>query len=284
MSLTRYLYDRRYVEQSLLASIINHDRDQARFWVYELYHSGFREQTIHLLIEYYYRLYVNRYPNLADFINSLLTDWNDDDDRVVGSIVENYIVRSPDVDLYNSDDEWTLRLKEVTNVEDGYKVLDDYCGSTELRDSLPEETNPSSMELFQFVCISRMKRTKIYDDKRVFIVVTEADIAQYRNRPFVRGKSWKIPRRACLYPICDLTFPEGVCFPDDNWITNAYGTPLWRKRIQKYGGKYVGGKVVFPSEEAEAEFRDWYDMEPDEQSNEVKLCWRGLREPSMKAL
>lgn len=279
--LTRYLYDRRYVEQSLLASLANHDRDQSRFWAFELYHSGFQEATIQLLIEFYYRLYVNRYPNLEEFIVRQLNGWDDDKDWIVGTIIENFIIRKPDIELYNASNPWIERIRQIKTVDEGYLLLDEFCGSDVLRNSLHVDNCPSSLNLFKYACISRIERTVHCNDRRVFVVLSCSDVLQYRNRPFVQGKGWKILRRVCRFPVYDLSYAEGICYPDENWLSTAYKTPIWKRRIRKYGGKLIEGTVVFDNEETETEFRSWYDLEPDEQPLAVKNCWRGIRPANM---
>ena len=273
MTLTRYLYDKQLVEQSLLASLVARDKEQAKFWAFELFHSGFHDETMHLLIELYYRLYINRYPNMEDFIRRQLYQWTDDKDWVVGTIVENFAIRTPDVALYNASNAFT---QQIDSIDEGYAILDEFCGSSMLRESLPSETCPSSIYLFRYACISRIYRTGTCVDRRAYVVLSKDDVAKYRNIPFVRGKSWKILRRLSLYPVTSaapVTSATGDGAPDDNWLARAYHSPIWKKRIHKYGGKLVDGHVAFDDQDAEIEFRSWYDLEPDEQPTSVKSCW-----------
>ena len=44
-TLTRYLYSRIEVKQSLFISLLQKDISQSLFWGYELYYSGFQEET-----------------------------------------------------------------------------------------------------------------------------------------------------------------------------------------------------------------------------------------------
>ena len=55
--LTRYLYDKEQAEFSLLVSMLCCDRDQAKFWAYELYYSGFKYETVSYLLKLFYQLY-----------------------------------------------------------------------------------------------------------------------------------------------------------------------------------------------------------------------------------
>jgi hypothetical protein len=55
--LTRYLYVKDEVLFSLWKSILLKNIDEALFWGYELYYSGFQEETFVLLMKLYYEFY-----------------------------------------------------------------------------------------------------------------------------------------------------------------------------------------------------------------------------------
>ena len=52
-TLTRYLYSRIEVKQSLFVSLLQRDVEQALFWGYELYYSGFQEETFEFVLDIY---------------------------------------------------------------------------------------------------------------------------------------------------------------------------------------------------------------------------------------
>ena len=49
--LSRYLYSIADVQQSLFLSILEHNTEQALFWGYELYFSGFQEEAFDYLMD-----------------------------------------------------------------------------------------------------------------------------------------------------------------------------------------------------------------------------------------
>ena len=51
MILTRYLYNLQNVKVSLFMSLIDRNIDEALFWGYEIYHSGFYEDIIDYLVK-----------------------------------------------------------------------------------------------------------------------------------------------------------------------------------------------------------------------------------------
>ncbi len=57
----------------------------------------------------------------------------------------------------------------------------------------------------------------------------------------------------------------------NNWIEYSYETPIWRERIEYYGGSYntISKKVEFPNDELLEEYYDTYGYELDEQSNDI---------------
>ena len=49
--LSRYLYSISDIKQTLLLTIVNRDTEQSLFWAYELYFSGFQEETFDYLLD-----------------------------------------------------------------------------------------------------------------------------------------------------------------------------------------------------------------------------------------
>lgn len=62
--LSRYLYSITDVRQSLFLSILEHNTEQALFWGYELYFSGFQEEAFDYLMEIAKNIVSNRIVRL----------------------------------------------------------------------------------------------------------------------------------------------------------------------------------------------------------------------------
>ena len=90
-TLTRYLYSRIEVKQSLFISLLQRDVSQALFWGYELYYSGFQEETFDFIKDIYQEIYEKLNPDLQTIILNMLNEWNDCDsnekDCKLGSII-----------------------------------------------------------------------------------------------------------------------------------------------------------------------------------------------------
>ena len=71
---TRYLYDKREVEYSLLLSLLS-KKESAFFWGYELFHSGLIKDLKMLLYKIYYIFYYSKNYNMEIyFISEILND------------------------------------------------------------------------------------------------------------------------------------------------------------------------------------------------------------------
>ena len=83
MVFTRYLYNKEHVEFSLLDALCERNREEALFWAYELYHSGFKDEVSALVAEQVscpkLRAYFEKLPDLES------------DELIVGTIIENLL-------------------------------------------------------------------------------------------------------------------------------------------------------------------------------------------------
>ena len=123
MVLTRYLYNKEQVEFSLLASIRERKREEAMFWAYELYHSGFKVEVSTLAAEQVscpkLRAYFEKLPDLES------------DALIVGTIIENLLNRNPklriklkieDVSKYKTKPVIELKSWKIPKRECKYKL------------------------------------------------------------------------------------------------------------------------------------------------------------------
>jgi hypothetical protein len=88
--LTRYLYIYDEVLVSLAVSILEKDREQALFWTYELYYSGYQLEVAEYLLAVYNEFMRLYNPKFAKFIESMV-DRQAEGPHIVGSIVRNMV-------------------------------------------------------------------------------------------------------------------------------------------------------------------------------------------------
>ena len=114
---TRYLYEKEEVKYALLFSLLNKKED-ALFWAYELYYSGFREELFHLLFTIYYDFYASLNPSFETYLhnkmnlilqepqpqkqpnNDSINDSINDSNVQVSIIIHNFMIRPHTTDVF----------------------------------------------------------------------------------------------------------------------------------------------------------------------------------------
>jgi len=244
MILTRYLYPKNNVEYSLKIAIFQENLEHALFWAYELYFSGFKQQVLQLLM-HVFDVYFEpsfRKTKITQYLQKKMKEWQTRrSDAMVATFVAN-ILRG------QIDDE---------------KIAEDFTvvGGT-----------PLSWENYA------RKPASTGETQIIYITFRETDIQKYKNRPLITTKSWKIPPKVCLYSC--LREPGSILLTIgdyDNWLVYASRSPVWKSRIEKYGGivDYSEKTVTFSDENLEEAFYNLYNLEPDEQPLIVQKRWFG---------
>jgi hypothetical protein len=95
---TRYLYEKEEVKLSLLFSILKRKED-ATFWAYELYYSGFKDELTTLLWKIYYDFFASLNPAFNIYLLKQLKE-PINDDKIVAQIVENFKIRPFNLDVF----------------------------------------------------------------------------------------------------------------------------------------------------------------------------------------
>ena len=133
---TRYLYIKEEVFGSLMYAILDGKIEESFFWGYELYYSGFQEQTMEFLSFIYQDKYAEIDPKLGVFITSQISIWKTfwkmapfKSDHILAIIIRNLIARRPTCHIVKSN--VFIMLKK--DVIEPYKTLDDSCPRTILQ-------------------------------------------------------------------------------------------------------------------------------------------------------
>ena len=124
---TRYLYIKEEVCIALLVSILNKS-DDAIFWAYEFYYSGFKHEFFNLIWKIYYDFFVTSNPAFEVYLLKKHKEWlreNDDSqDKLVSSIIQTLLFRPFNTDMFllrNICEKFDVDIsytKEITNVDD----------------------------------------------------------------------------------------------------------------------------------------------------------------------
>ena len=131
LQFTRYLYEKDEVKISLIMSILN-KKDDAIFWAYELYYSGFQNELVDLFWSLYYDFYYTLNPSFEKYLqtklkNYLVLDLNSN--NCIAMIVNNFMIRPHNMDVFI--------LKQLVNICDFDK--------TDIQDYTENATNIENM-------------------------------------------------------------------------------------------------------------------------------------------
>tara|TARA_Y100000992_G_scaffold302158_1_gene275268 strand:- start:1220 stop:2182 length:963 start_codon:yes stop_codon:yes gene_type:complete len=102
LQLTRYLYPKKFVELSFYDSMISkRNINECLYWIYELYYSGYENETIDLIYNCYFNFYALLNPSLIHRINNKIEDWSSEkDDLLIGTIVKHMYNKKFNMDIF----------------------------------------------------------------------------------------------------------------------------------------------------------------------------------------
>ena len=99
---TRYLYVKDEVIISLLVSILQKSND-AIFWAYELYHSGFKNYVFEIIWKIYYDFFATLNPTFESYLLKQHSAWletNGTDDKIISMLVQDLLIRPFNTDIF----------------------------------------------------------------------------------------------------------------------------------------------------------------------------------------
>jgi hypothetical protein len=97
---TRYLYLKDEVKLALLVSLLKKS-DDAIFWAYELYYSGFKMELVETIWNIYYKFYATLNPSFeAYLLNKFSKNKQINDDKLVSMIIQDLIIRPFNTDVF----------------------------------------------------------------------------------------------------------------------------------------------------------------------------------------
>ena len=102
---TRYLYEKEEVKISLIISILNKKEDDALFWAFELFYSGFTSELTELIWDLYYNFYATMNPGFEKYLSVKMriqttTECDDNDAKLLASLITNFMIRPHTVDVF----------------------------------------------------------------------------------------------------------------------------------------------------------------------------------------
>jgi hypothetical protein len=123
---TRYLYVKDEVRVALLVSILNKS-DDAIFWAYELYYSGFKNELLGLIWKIYYDFFATQNPTFEQYLlkkHREIMESELDQDKLVSSIIQDLLFRPFNTDVFmlrNISENFEL---DITYHHDSESIID----------------------------------------------------------------------------------------------------------------------------------------------------------------
>jgi hypothetical protein len=230
------------------------------------------------------------------------------DDCIIGTIAESLAIREPCIDTYfvienkkqvsnipNNIVEEIVKIKNCFSKKDCFMILENFDdfhkNNTKTRKKIDLTKNvfleleTLDIEILKLASISIfldtfVQKPVINMHKNIYIIQQPHDIKQYKTKPAIKHRGYKIPPRECRYRL--QIKPENRIFdyPDYyNWVYYASLSPLWKTRIERHNGIILQEeqKIHFENEEDEVAFYNYFNLEPDEQSLEIEEYWFGYK-------
>jgi len=234
---TRYLYNKVEVKQSLFFALLDKQGYESMFWAYELYYSGFHVDLLEYILNIYKEVYYETNKNLSYFINNTLNEWSEYPERVwlLGSIVMTLSQRDYDINSF------------ITT----YFKIRCYPKPP------PDTTKPKMIIRVRDEDIVSFKTLNVPDAENVMKYV-----CRFRLRKEVSALfDVDIPDYKIMFDYFEL-----------NWLYYGYRSPIWRDRIDDYGGEVNHEKkeIEFDDEDAFEDFYQRWGYNPQEQPLEVR--------------
>lgn len=263
---TRYLYIVNDVFHSLQYCLFNpleKTIDEAMFWAFELYYSGFEYETIEYLkniyISHFEERFSKKFSNFmkSKFAISIKTPYDDNFSRT------------------NKKDDWNGFNKQSWKDENVAIIT----ANIYIRNKQILNNNNNNNKV----------------SKLIIVNYTPDDIQLYKTFDIIQQphlyKSYRILSNHCIFDTIKINYH--ALYLNDNvlniklynreqlkymfhyqWLYYCYFTPIWRNRIDKYVGQidHNNKLIIFPDDN-EDEFYTLYGYEPDENPLEVfKMC------------
>ena len=247
VAFTRYLYPKSFVKQSLMLALLEHNYDETMYWTYELYFSGFEDETYDFVFKLYQDIYRFDNPTLLKFMDTTRSDWykNSLQYWLIGSIVATLCYCN-------------YRLNHF--VENYFKV---HC--------LTVDVAPKKLVIIRLgeQDIREYKIDRHVDPPRKYL-----------------GMVCKYPIRTNLNRLFMADIPDLEKKWYYNWEFYAGMSPLWQERFEDFNAhiNLKEEKVVFEDDDWKEAFYERWNLEPDEQPKNVQHMILGNKEEKQLTL
>ena len=156
---TRYLYEKDEVKMALVVCILN-KKDEAIFWAYELYYSGFQSELVAVFWSLYYEFYYTLNPSFEKYLQTMLKKnlaLETDSVNYISMIVNNFMIRPHNMDIF--------MLKQILDICDFDKTdIQDYITNPENNIAIMRRELISAMRTKDFMMLASLILIDIKDE------------------------------------------------------------------------------------------------------------------------
>ena len=156
---TRYLYEKDEVKMALVVCILN-KKDEAIFWAYELYYSGFQSELVAVFWSLYYEFYYTLNPSFEKYLQTRLKKnlaLETDSVNYISMIVNNFMIRPHNMDIF--------MLKQILDICDFDKTdIQDYITNPENNIVIMRRELISAMRTKDFMMLASLILIDIKDE------------------------------------------------------------------------------------------------------------------------
>jgi hypothetical protein len=239
---TRYLYSKEDVFHSLFISVLDKNPEEALFWGYELYFSGFQHDVMEYVMRIFRELSFHVSPRFVRKINELYQQWMVDNNlhHILATMLWNLAINPFDISQF------VLAYFEIS-----------------LSNKQPIGSPSKLFIRFSDSDISKYKNL-IHD------------LSSIPHRLFKTAAIYPAHKHiSVLFLTTDIGFRQQYI---NNWLYHASFSPLWRERIQDFHGiiDHISQNVVFPDDDCFDNFYSLYGYDTEEQPLEVQRKSLGI--------
>jgi len=286
--MTRYLYDYAHVKQSLIWALLDHQRDESLFWTYEMYFSGFCEETFQLLWETYVYLYQELNPNLAPILLHLYRQ-SENDETMIGSWVL-HLLEAPISLTYNMREKRNITIVPSSKSLPTNDILPSVLSisTTEINQyrTVTSETGGfPAWKILRIVCRFTLRSEQISENTSDAL-----ETPVYESTTSINSQGRTVHRKHRVPPSIedrlayeqsseaerdDVGSDEGTETSNSRWCSWEYYasfSPIWAERIHEFRGYicHETKQIHFDDEDDLEDFHTKYGLEPDEQPRHVQ--------------
>jgi hypothetical protein len=230
---TRYLYPKLFVKQSLMLALLDQDFDETMNWLYELYFSGFEDETYDYIFQLYNEFYKYDNPGFIEFMEATRKEWYEDTLKywLIASIVATLVFCNYRMDKF-VETYFKVRCAHIQKPTKRLMII--HMKEEDVREFKINRATTPPRAYLPLVCKYPI-RTNV---NRLFMI-----------EPTDLHKKWR-----------------------ENWTYYAGLSPLWEERMETFSGKMnrKEKKVEFQDEKLEEEFYEKWNLEPDEQPKHIR--------------